>query len=368
MNISTTKKELQQAFSKLSKTTQLKSQNPLVNYTYISSSPAGVLLHSTDQEVGVKTHINASVNNEGECLFPTSEMNDIISVLDNGRVDIEVSGPHINIKSESGVSFDISTIPFQEYPEIPENKHDNLFCIETLSLKEIISSLMYAINSEPTKPALNGACFNFLDSSVDFVATDGHRLVKITKQNTTNINGSFIVPKKFLSILSTFLEGQSETNLVISGNYIFTNNNKDVFYSKIIDEKYPNYNAVIPEENPLQLIASKTEMMNNIKAASIATNKNTNQISLHLKEGKVYFKSVNQPESKTVHAPLKSAKYSGDETSIGFNAIYLKEAVSKYPNEEIIFTFKDSLSATLFLPKVSDQKTTILLMPVRINE
>ncbi len=368
MNISTTKKELQQAFSKLSKTTQLKSQNPLVNYTYISSSPAGVLLHSTDQEVGVKTHINASVNNQGECLFPTSEMNDIISVLDDGRVDIEVSGPHINIKSESGVSFDILTIPFQEYPEIPENKHDNLFCIETLSLKEIISSLMYAINSEPTKPALNGACFNFLDSSVDFVATDGHRLVKITRQNTTNINGSFIVPKKFLSILSTFLEGQSETNLVISGNYIFTNNNKDVFYSKIIDEKYPNYNAVIPEENPLTLTANKAEMMNNIKATSIATNKNTNQISLHLTEGKVYFKSVNQPESKTVHAPLKSAKYAGEEISIGFNAIYLKEAVSKYPNEEIIFTFKDSLSATLFLPNVSDQKTTILLMPVRINE
>ena len=101
MNISTTKKELHQAFSKLSKTTQLKSQNPLVNYTYISSSPAGVLLHSTDLEVGVKTHINASVNSDGECLFPTSEMNDIIGVLDDGRVDIEVSGPHINIKSES---------------------------------------------------------------------------------------------------------------------------------------------------------------------------------------------------------------------------------------------------------------------------
>ncbi len=290
MNISTTKKELQQAFSKLSKTTQLKSQNPLVNYTYISSSPAGVILHSTDLEVGVKTQINASVNSDGECLFPTSEMNDIISVLDDGRVDIEVSGPHINIKSETGVSFDISTVPFQDYPEVPENKHDNLFCIETLSLKDIISSLMYAINSEPTKPALNGACFNFLESIVDFVATDGHRLVKISKQNTTNINGSFIIPKKFLSILSTFLEGQSETNLIISGNYIFTNSNKDVFYSKIIDEKYPNYNAVIPEENPLTLIANKTEMLNNIKAASIATNKNTNQISLHLTEVKYILK------------------------------------------------------------------------------
>jgi DNA polymerase-3 subunit beta len=116
------------------------------------------------------------------------------------------------------------------------------------------------------------------------------------------------------------------------------------------------------------LKASKNEMLNNIKAASIATNKNTNQISLNLSEGKVYFKSVNQPESKTVHAPLKSAEYSGEEVSIGFNAIYLKEAVSKYSNEEIIFTFKDSLSATLFLPKINDQKTIILLMPVRIND
>ena len=69
-----------------------------------------------------------------------------------------------------------------------------------------------------------------------------------------------------------------------------------------------------------------------------------------------------------MHAPLKSAKYSGENVSIGFNATYLKEAVSKYPNEEILFTFKDSLSATLFLPNVNDQKTIILLMPVRINE
>ena len=199
---------------------------------------------------------------------------------------------------------------------------------------------MYAINSEPTKPALNGACFNFLESTVDFVATDGHRLVKISKQNTTNINGSFIIPKKFLSILSTFLEGQSETNLIISGNYIFTNSNKDVFYSKIIDEKYPNYNAVIPEENPLTLIANKTEMLNNIKAASIATNKNTNQISLHLTEGKVYFKSVNQPESKTVHAPLKSAKYAGEEVSIGFNAVYLKKQFQNIQMKKLFFLLK----------------------------
>ena len=368
MNISTTKKELQSAFSKLTKTAQVKSQNPLVNYTYISSGPHGVTLHSTDLEVGIKTQITASVNTEGEGLFPTSEVNDIISVIDEGRVDIDIAGPHINIKSEKGISFDIPTEPFQEYPDMPENKHEALFTIETSKLKGIINSLLYAINAEPTKPALNGAYFNFDQSSIDFVATDGHRLVKITRQNETNIQKGFIIPKKYLNILNTFLEGQKETSLIFSEDYVFSNNGKDVFYSKIIDEKFPNYNAVIPSENPEQLTAQKTEMLSNIRAASIATNKNTNQISLNFSEGKVYFKSVNQPESKTVHAPVKTAEYQGDELAIGFNAIYLKEAVSKYPSEDVILTFKDANSAVLLLPKETDQKTIILLMPVRINE
>ena len=368
MNISTTKKELQSAFSKLTKTTQIKSQNPLASYTYISSGAHGVTLHSTDLEVGIKTQITASVNTEGEGLFPTSEVNDIISVIEDGRVDIDIAGPHINIKSEKGVSFDIPTEPFQEYPEIPENKHESLFTIETSKLKSIISSLLYAINSEPTKPALNGAYFNFTEGVVDFVATDGHRLVKITRQNETNIQKGYIIPKKYLNILNTFLEGQKETSLIFSNDYIFLNNGKDVFYSKIIDEKFPNYNAVIPSENPEKLIAQKTEMLNNIKATSIATNKNTNQISLNFSEGKVYFKSVNQPESKTVHAPLKTGEYQGDEIAVGFNALYIKEAISKYPSEDIHLTFKDANSAVLLLPKESDQKTIILLMPVRINE
>ena len=368
MNISTTKKELQAAFSKLTKTTQIKSQNPLANYTYISSGAHGVTLHSTDLEVGIKTQITASVNTNGEGLFPTSEVNDIISVIDEGRVDIDIAGPHINIKSEKGISFDIPTVPFQEYPKIPENKHEALFTIETNKLKNIIGSLLYAINAEPTKPALNGAYFNFSEDKIDFVATDGHRLVKITRQNETNIQKGYIIPKKYLNILNTFLEGKNETSLIFSEDHVFSNNGKDIYYSKIIDEKFPNYNAVIPENNSKELNAQKTEMLNNIKAASIATNKNTNQISLNFSEGKVYFKSVNQPENKTVYAPLKSAEYKGEEMSIGFNALYLKEAVAKYPLEEIFFTFKDANSATLFLPKESDQKTTILLMPVRINE
>ena len=249
MNISTTKKELQAAFSKLTKTTQIKSQNPLVNYTYISSGAHGVTLHSTDLEVGIKTQITASVNTNGEGLFPTSEVNDIVSVIDEGRVDIDIAGPHINIKSEKGISFDIPTVPFQEYPKIPENKHEELFTIKTNKLKNIIGSLLYAINAEPTKPALNGAYFSFNEDKIDFIATDGHRLVKITRQNETNIQKGYIIPKKYLNILNTFLEGQEETSLIFSENHVFLNNGKDVFYSKIIDEKFPNYNAVIPEDN-----------------------------------------------------------------------------------------------------------------------
>ena len=148
----------------------------------------------------------------------------------------------------------------------------------------------------------------------------------------------------------------------------FNANDGDILYSRLIDEKYPNYSAVIPQENPYVLKLQKEDFLNSIKATSIATNKNTNQISLNLALGEVFLKSINQPESKTVHAPLKTAEYDGEKISIGFNATYLKEAITNYPTEDILFVFKDELSATLLLPETKNHKTTILLMPVRINE
>ena len=368
MNISTTKTELQKAFSKLVKTSQTKTQTPLINYTYISAGAHGVVLHSTDMEVGIKTTITASVNAEGEGLFPTSEVNDIISVISEGRVDIEVAGPHINIKSEKGTSFDIPTLPFQEYPSIPENNHEDIYNINTNDLKMILDSIIYAINKDQLKPSLSGALLSFLEDSVNFVSTDGHRLVVIKMANESNLSENFIIPRKYLSMLNSFVQGQKESSLSFSNGYVFTNNNSDVLYSRLIDEKYPNYEAVIPQDNNQKLKIDKEDLLNGIKATSIATNKNTNQVSLNLSRGEVYLKSVNQPESKTVYAPLKSAEYDGNEISIGFNSIYLKEAISNYPTNEINFTFKDNLSATLLLPKTKENNITILLMPVRINE
>lgn len=368
MNISTTKKELQLAFNKLSKTSQLKSQNPLINYTYISSSVSGVILHSTDLEVGIKTQITASINSAGEGLFPTAEMSEIINAIEDGRVDIDISGPHINIKSEKGISFDISTIPFQDYPNIPENKHELIFSIKSNILNEIIDQVIYIIKVDPSKPALSGTCFSFKENQIDFVSTDGHRLIKVSTQNKTNINGTFIIPRKFLNILNNFLQDTEEVNIIFSGDYVFCNNSKDVFYSKIIDEKFPNYEAVIPSENPNKLILDKTDMSSALKAASIAVNKNTNQISLNFDEGKVFIKSVNQSDNKTVYAPLKSAKYNGDKCIIGFNLQYLKDAVSKYPDEELVINFKNESSAVLLQPKSKNINLTSLIMPVRINE
>ena len=169
-------------------------------------------------------------------------------------------------------------------------------------------------------------------------------------------------------MLGSFIQGQKESSLTFSNGHIFINNDSDVLYSRLIDEKYPNYNAVIPEDNNQNLKVQKEDLLNSIKATSIATNKNTNQVSLNLSKGEVSLKSINQPESKTVYAPLKSAEYNGEDISIGFNSIYLKEAISNYPSNEVNFTFKDNLSATLLLPEINERNIIILLMPVRINE
>ena len=124
-------------------------------------------------------------------------------------------------------------------------------------------------------------------------------------------------------MLNSFFQWEIESSLIFSNDHVFINNDGDILYSRLIDEKYPNYNAVIPQNNDQRLQVKKEDLLNSIKATSIATNKNTNQISLNLSKGEVYLKSVNQPESKTVYAPLKSAEYNGEDISIGFNLTYL---------------------------------------------
>ena len=169
--------------------------------------------------------------------------------------------------------------------------------------------------------------------------------------------------------MSTFLEGQSETNLIISGNYIFTNSNKDVFYSKIIDEKYPNYNAVIPQENSNKLTIDRLSFLNSVKRVSIFSNKTTHQIRLKIAGNEMHISAEDLDFSNKADERL-SCQYEGSDIEIGFNSRFLLEMISSLETEQIHLEMSAPNRAGILLPEGNSQDgedILMLVMPVMLN-
>ena len=158
-------------------------------------------------------------------------------------------------------------------------------------LKNIIESTSFAVSQDELKPSLTGVLFKFSEKGFTAVATDGHRLVK---QNRTDLhtrkgfNGEVIVPKKFLSYLNTQLSDEKIT-LVMGDSFLKAQIKNDIVITKIIDEKFPDYNSVIPKDNNKTFTVDKNILLGSIRRVSIFSNKSTHQVALTLTKRRQFY-------------------------------------------------------------------------------
>ena len=214
--------------------------------------------------------------------------------------------------------------------------------------------------------------FRIKNSEIIAVSTDGHRLVRHINKGfkfKKSIKGDFIAPRKFLSFLLN-QELEKNVKILLGENYIAAENNKDVVITRLIDERFPDYDSVIPKDNKKVLNVSKSEFLSAIRRVSIFSNKSTHQVAINLKEKEVCNISTEDPEKSSKAHESLNVKYKGDELIIGYNAEYLKDVVSHIPTENVIINFNTSISAALFSPSLKEEKsdTLMLLMPIRLND
>ena len=204
------------------------------------------------------------------------------------------------------------------------------------------------------------------------MATDGHRLTLIKKGISTDESTEWdmIIPAKTVGFISKMLEG-SEKDIKISlskgtcrfviGDYTLT--------SKIITEKYPNYDQVIPKDNTKALIADRSILMAVTKRAAVLSNPVTHLLKFNLSEGKLEIFSSNYDVSGEGYERI-DVDYSEEPMNIGFNSTYLIEILNHIESDEVKILMKNSLSASLILPlpQVEGEEYLSILMPLRLPE
>jgi len=182
-------------------------------------------------------------------------------------------------------------------------------------------------------------------------------------------SGDVIVPRKFLSLLLSVLSGDDPIKMWMGDNHITASIGDDTYFTRIIDERFPDFESVIPKDNDKEFSANKEELLSAVRRVSIFSNKSTHQIALRLNKGETQI-TTEDPEKASKAQEKIFGEFNGEDLAIGYNALYLKDILSHIDDEKVTIKLKTPISAALFYPGTQKEngKLTMLLMPIRLND
>lgn len=243
-------------------------------------------------------------------------------------------------------------------------------CIETEGelLRRAILKSSFAVSKDALRPAMMGIYFQISPEGGRAVATDGHRLVKLTLHELKSARPmSFIVPEKALS-LAARVAGPDACTIRVDSGYVEMNFGASRVLARLIDEAYPNYEAVIPVENDRRLRVNRNAMLAAVKRVGLYSSSMTNQIRLALTEGKVEI-SAEDIERSSEAKETVLCEYDSENMVIGFNSVYLTEVLNNVDSEEVVFEFGSPNRAGIVMPSEQEdgEEILMLIMPVMLN-
>ncbi len=351
-----TKNVFENVISSMQPFLEKKDASAITSHIYLEISNSVLVLRATDYEIGIESKIdNIKDSEEGKGTVNGSNLLGIIKRLKNEDLTVEISANNLVIKQNKS-SFKLPMYDANEYPAI--NKFNNLkdISISTINFINSIRKITPAIDNNNPKFELNGALIDIKNTKINFVATDTRRLAVSNLQNINNEEASFIIPKKaIIEIQKLFLDNakisHDNTNLIIS-------NEHTMFFTKLINGKYPDYERIIPQKLKHNLQLPKNVLVESIKlVTSLFSN-----IKITFSPNSITFESLDEDtESKTqvdIDLNIENQFY------LAVNAKYLLDFLTMTHNEKIVIGFNES-NLPFYL---EDEKFFTIVMPIILEK
>jgi len=366
MDFTIEKDELFSTLSTLSKINPSRTTLPILSTVLIKTKgTSGVSFRTTDLEIEMEIQCASKNLKEGEVCAPIYKLLEIANTINEKVVSISVNETQrMRINTETG-KYVLMCNKTEEFPE-ERRINENITQISTGFLKEAIQNTTYACSKDELKPTLNGVLFNISSTSITAVSTDGHRLVKyITQQENTNTH-NMLVPQKFLNIIGGGPINTKKAELNIYKDYASIETETTKLSTRLISEKFPDYENVIPKENSNTTQVQTKDLLNSVKKVSLMSNKTTKQVVLKIQNNKINISAEDHETGGSATDEIV-ATTSGEPISIGFNGQLLLDILKHQKTEKINILTENPLSATIFKQEGEQgTETTTLLMPIRI--
>ena len=363
--------ELLKELQKLSGVLSTNNTLPILDNFLFELSSGTINIIASDLETTMSTSISADTTTEGKIAIPAKLLLETLKTFSSQPLTFLINEETfgIEINSENGV-YKLSGQNASEFPKTPSLSSSSSTKINALAFVNAINKTLFACGNDELRPVMSGMFCELSAEKITFVATDAHKLVKhIRNDFSAESTASFILPKKPLTLLKNTLTNDIDLTIEYNDtNSLFTFDNTTII-CRLIDGKYPNYEAVIPKENPNKLTISKSDLLNSIKRISIYANKTTHQIRLAVAGSELQISSEDLDFANQAEERL-SCDYIGEDMEIGFNSKFMIEMLNNIGADQICLEMSASNRAGILLPldgQDEGEDTLMLVMPVMLN-
>ena len=352
---------------------------PIISCFHMHLEENILTIKATDLETTLVTRIeleNAKVEGIDSIAVPAKLMLDMLKSLDDVPLNFSVDASNYGIEISSGEGkYRLAGQNPETYPTMPEMKDTVQTTMPASLIVNAINKTAFAASNDEMRQQMSGIFCELTQESVTFVATDAHKLVRYRRKDIhADEVANFILPKKPISLLKNIL-GSNKEECEVTLNYNTTN----VFFSfdnflvvcRLVDGKYPNYEAAIPKDNPNKLTIDRNTFINTLKRISLFSNQSTHQVRLSISERDLRISAEDLEFSNDAHETIPCS-YDGEPMEIGFNAKFLTEMISNLDTEQILMELSHPSRAGIIFPindneeAAQDEDILMLVMPVML--
>ncbi len=326
---------------------------------------------ATDLETVMRVQLDVEAKDNGKVCIPAKILIDSLKNLPDQPLTFNIDKNFgIEITSDNGKYKVMGENP-DNFPKEPAADDTTSFTMTSTALITAINKTLFAVSNDDLRPAMTGVYFELDKKSIQFVATDAHRLVRYKRTDVSCPRAdSFIVPRKPLNLLKAALpDNEDELTLSYNSNHLFVKHGTTQMSCRLIDARFPDYKVVIPADNPYKLIVSRPDFQGALRRVNVFSNKSTNQVAMNITGSELQLAAQDIDFSFEGNERMK-CQYDGEDLTIAFNARFLIEMLNAAESGEVKMELSTPTKAGIIKPTESEKNEELLMlvMPLMLNQ
>ncbi len=344
---------------------------PILENFLFEISDGKLTVTASDLQTSMITELEVEAKENGNIAVPSKILLETLRNLPEQPITFTIDEDtySIEINSDNG-KYKLAGENATDFPKVPTVSDGSSVNISSQVLGHAITNTILATSNDELRPAMTGVFLNLSDTNTTFVATDGHRLIRYRRVDIASEDGaSMIIPRKALTLLKAILPGEN-TNVSVEYNVsnAFFRFDGVQMVCRLIDERFPDYENVIPANNDNEMTIDRSEFLGSLKRISIYANKTTHQVRLKITGSELVVSSEDLDFSNEANERL-SCDHNGGDIEIGFNGKFLIELLANVDSKNVTLKLSEPNKAGLIVPAdlSENEDLLMLVMPVMLS-